>query len=79
MCREYFRGSHKAEVETGTEATPGRSPVLSPVPSCIPAAPSLAGGVEGLGGSPLCVSPTTQVLVTRSLCLAPFTPRYIQD
>lgn len=49
------------------------------VPSCIPAAPSLAGGVEGLGGSPLCVSPTTQVLVTRSLCLAPFTPRYIQD
>ena len=56
MYCEYFRGSHKAEVETGTEATPGRSPVLSPVPSCIPAAPSLAGGVEGVGGSPLCVS-----------------------
>ena len=66
----YFRGSHKAEVETGTEATPGRSPVLSPVPSCIPAAPSLAGGVEGVGGSPLCVShhpsPCVNILLEES-------------
>ena len=67
MYCEHLGGSHKAGVDTGTDATPS------------PASPSLAGVVEGLGGSPLCVSPTTQVLVSRSLCLAPFTLHYIQD
>lgn len=41
MYCEHLGGSHKAGVDTGTEATPCRSPVLSPVPSCIPGFPFL--------------------------------------
>lgn len=68
-----FRGSHKAEVETGTEATsrpqPGSLSLFLPIPRC----PSLAGGVEGVGG-PLSVSPPPSKSLCPTLCvLAPFT------